>query len=74
MKHMLIALGIVLLPTLAAAEPYASTLTVEEQERHDFMDVQQNAYPSGKAEEADMVPQKQPAQSKGAARSTSARQ
>lgn len=38
----------VLLSFGAKTEPYSSTLSVEEQERHEFIDTQQGDFPSGK--------------------------
>lgn len=52
MKRYIVALSFTLLPVMAVAEPYPSTLTVEEQERHEFIDAQKNSYPSGRDEGA----------------------
>ncbi|MFG1432877.1 hypothetical protein V5F44_11540 [Xanthobacter sp. V2C-8] len=60
MKRYIIALGFVLLPVVASAEPYSPTLSAEEQERHEFIDAQKNNYPSGKAESASTAPRPQP--------------
>ncbi len=48
MKAYVVALGFIVLPLAALAEPYPSTLGVEEQERHEFFDVQQESYPGGR--------------------------
>ena len=48
MKIYVVALSFILLPLTAFAEPYPSTLGVEEQERHEFLDVQQESYPGGR--------------------------
>lgn len=50
MKRYAIVLGFVLFPLAAVAEPYPATLSVYEQERHDFYDVQREAYPGGRIE------------------------
>ncbi|MFG1316153.1 hypothetical protein [Xanthobacter autotrophicus] len=47
MKHYVLTLAMILAPLTATAEPYPSTLSVEEQERHEFFDVQKENYPSG---------------------------
>ncbi len=46
-RYALIA-SAVLISFAAKAEPYSSTLSVEEQERHEFVDTQQGDFPSGK--------------------------
>ncbi|MFG1244985.1 hypothetical protein [Xanthobacter versatilis] len=48
MKRYAIILSFVLFPFAALAETYPSTLSVEEQERHEFYDVQQESYPGGR--------------------------
>lgn len=60
MKRYVIALGFALLPVVASAEPYSSTLSAEEQERHEFFDGQKNNYPSGRAESGVRPPRLQP--------------
>jgi len=48
MTRCAIILGFVLFPLAASAAPYPSTLSAEEQERHEFYDVQQESYPGGR--------------------------
>ncbi|MEP9369969.1 hypothetical protein [Xanthobacter sp. VNH20] len=48
-RYALIASTVLLAMSSARAEPYSSTLNPEEQERHEFFDVQQGDYPSGRA-------------------------
>lgn len=48
-RYALIASTVLLAVSSAQAEPYSSTLTSEEQERHEFFDVQQGDYPSGRS-------------------------
>ncbi|MFG1478699.1 hypothetical protein V5F53_08520 [Xanthobacter sp. V4C-4] len=51
MTRYIFILGFSLLPFMASAEPYAPTLSAEEQERHEFADVQKDNYPSGRIED-----------------------
>ena len=73
MKRYVIALGFALLPVVASAEPYSSTLSAEEQERHEFIDAQQGNYPSGKAEGAATTPRPQPTDARSRAGRTGSR-
>lgn len=65
MKRYIIVLGFVFLPFAASAEPYAPTLSAEEQERHEFIDAQANNYPSGRAESGMTSPRPQASAAKG---------
>jgi len=47
-RYVLIASTVLLAVSGAQAEPYTSTLSPEEQERHEFFDVQQGDFPSGR--------------------------
>ncbi len=48
-RYALITSTVLLAVSSAQAEPYASTLSPEEQERHEFFDVQRGDFPSGRA-------------------------
>lgn len=56
-RYVLIASATLLAVSSAQAEPYSSTLNPEEQERHEFIDAQQNNYPSGRATGPAVAPQ-----------------
>ena len=48
-RYALILSVVALSVSSANSEPYPSTLTTEEQERHEFIDVQKGNFPSGRA-------------------------
>ncbi|OYX75054.1 MAG: hypothetical protein B7Y12_00685 [Rhizobiales bacterium 24-66-13] len=47
-RYAVIASTVLLTLSSVQAEPYSSTLSSEEQERHEFFDVQQGDFPSGR--------------------------
>ncbi|HQS45164.1 MAG: hypothetical protein B7Y12_02775 [Rhizobiales bacterium 24-66-13] len=57
MKRYVLIVGFLSFPIVASAEPYPSTLNWEEQEQHEFYDVQKENYPSGKIEDRSSAPQ-----------------
>lgn len=56
LRYALIASTVLLAVSSVQAEPYSSTLTAEEQERHEFYDVQQGDFPSGRTPAATSAP------------------
>jgi hypothetical protein len=56
LRYALIASTVLLAVSSVQAEPYSSTLTAEEQERHEFYDVQQGDFPSGRTSAATSTP------------------